>query len=64
MSIAAIMMMTLAIVLVWGGLVVAMIHLVRHPDETSGHLPNEAWDAADEEAFGAPVDDDAPAHRV
>ena len=41
-----------------------MIHLVRHPDETSGHLPDEAWDAADEEAFGAPVDDDAPAHRV
>ncbi|NYI68636.1 methionine/alanine import family NSS transporter small subunit [Spelaeicoccus albus] len=36
MSISAIVMMTVAIVLVWGGLLASAIHLNRHPDETAG----------------------------
>lgn len=33
MSSGAIWMMAVAILLVWGGLVAAVIHLVRHPEE-------------------------------
>lgn len=33
MSGAAIVMMVVALVLVWGGLVVALLHLRRHPEE-------------------------------
>lgn len=36
MSISAIVMMSIAIVLVWGGLLVSAVHLTRHPDETAG----------------------------
>lgn len=36
MSTSAIVMMIIAIVLVWGGLLLSAIHLNRHPDETSG----------------------------
>ena len=36
MSASAIVMMLVAIVLVWGGLVAATIHLNRHPDESVG----------------------------
>ncbi|AKE41753.1 methionine and alanine importer, small subunit [Corynebacterium kutscheri] len=38
MSTAAIFMMILFIVVIWGGLVVTIIHLQRHPDEQSGDL--------------------------
>jgi hypothetical protein len=33
MNTSALIMMTIAIVLLWGGLVLATIHLIRHPDE-------------------------------
>ena len=33
MNTSAIVMMILSIVLLWGGLVLATIHLVRNPDE-------------------------------
>ncbi|WP_081408539.1 methionine/alanine import family NSS transporter small subunit [Acinetobacter sp. NCu2D-2] len=33
MNTSAIMMMLLSIILLWGGLVVAMVHLAKHPDE-------------------------------
>lgn len=35
MDTAAIVMMIVALVLVWGGMVTAMIHLSRHPDADS-----------------------------
>lgn len=38
MSTEAIIMLVVAIVVVWGGLVLSAIHLLRHPDETSGDL--------------------------
>ena len=41
MSTAAIVMMSLAILLVWGGLAVSAIHLLRHPDDSSGDLAIE-----------------------
>ncbi|WP_377680883.1 methionine/alanine import family NSS transporter small subunit [Micrococcus luteus] len=41
MSTAAIVMMSLAILLVWGGLAVSAIHLLRHPDNSSGDLAIE-----------------------
>lgn len=41
MSVSAIIMMILAMLLVWGGLAVSVIHLMKHPDETSGDLPPE-----------------------
>ena len=53
MSSTALLMMTLAIALVWGGLVLAIVHLVRHPDETSGHLPDEAGGLLDGPELGA-----------
>lgn len=34
MSTSAIIMMIVSIVLVWGGLVAAIVHLRRHPDES------------------------------
>mgnify|MGYP001236396030 FL=1 len=34
MSTSAILMMIVSIVLVWGGLVAAIVHLRRHPDES------------------------------
>ncbi|MDN5688575.1 MAG: methionine/alanine import family NSS transporter small subunit [Brachybacterium sp.] len=33
MSIASIVMMTIAIVTVWGGLAAAVVNLVRHPEK-------------------------------
>ncbi|MBV2362959.1 methionine/alanine import family NSS transporter small subunit [Streptomonospora nanhaiensis] len=36
MSVGAIVMMVLAIVIVWGGLIAAIIHLARHPDPDPG----------------------------
>ncbi|MCC0766192.1 methionine/alanine import family NSS transporter small subunit [Micrococcus luteus] len=41
MSTAAIVMMSLAILLVWGGLAVSAVHLLRHPDDSSGDLAIE-----------------------
>ena len=41
MSTAAIVMMSLAILLVWGGLAVSAIHLLRHQDDSSGDLAIE-----------------------
>lgn len=38
MSPLALTMLLVAIVLVWGGLLLSTIHLLRHPDETSGDL--------------------------
>lgn len=38
MSGTAIVMMLLFIVVIWGGLALTVIHLQRHPDETSGLL--------------------------
>lgn len=34
----AIVMMIVMLGLVWGGLAVSLVHLLRHPDETSGAL--------------------------
>lgn len=36
MSTAAIVMLVVSIILVWGGLVASLLHLRRHPDETTG----------------------------
>lgn len=36
MSTAAIVMMAVSLVLIWGGLVASLLHLRRHPDETTG----------------------------
>ncbi|WP_167131176.1 methionine/alanine import family NSS transporter small subunit [Paramicrobacterium chengjingii] len=33
MSASAIIMMLVAIVTVWGGMVVSIVHLMRHPEE-------------------------------
>ena len=33
--------MSLAILLVWGGLAVSAVHLLRHPDDSSGDLAIE-----------------------
>ncbi|MFF5021051.1 methionine/alanine import family NSS transporter small subunit [Micrococcus luteus] len=41
MSTAAIVMMSLAILLVWGGLAASAVHLLRHPDDSSGDLAIE-----------------------
>lgn len=40
MSGIAIVMMALFIVVIWGGFILAVINLTRHPDETSGEMPN------------------------
>lgn len=34
----AIVMMVLFMVVIWGGLILAIIHLLRHDDDTSGVL--------------------------
>ncbi len=34
----AIVMMVLFMVVIWGGLAGAIVHLMRHPDDTSGAL--------------------------
>lgn len=34
METAAIVMMIIALVTVWGGMIAALIHLSRHPDES------------------------------
>ena len=34
-------MMSLAILLVWGGLAASAVHLLRHPDDSSGDLAIE-----------------------
>ena len=36
MSTAALVMMIVAIVIVWGGLVASIVHLRRHPDQRDG----------------------------
>lgn len=33
MNSSAVLMMILSIVLLWGGLMAAIVHLVRHPDD-------------------------------
>ena len=33
MNTSALVMMLIAIVLLWGGLALAIIHLIKHPDE-------------------------------
>lgn len=38
MSGIAVVMLTLFIVVIWGGLATAVVHLLRHPDETAGEL--------------------------
>ncbi|APT91112.1 amino acid transporter [Corynebacterium sphenisci DSM 44792] len=38
MSGIAIVMMALFILIIWGGLALAIAHLMRHPDESSGEL--------------------------
>lgn len=37
----AIVMMTLFFLVIWGGLALAIVHMLRHPDETSGHLGDD-----------------------
>lgn len=44
MSTMTIVMMVLYLLLVWGLLVVAAIHLARHDDRTSGTLGNKDLD--------------------
>ncbi|HLS63398.1 MAG TPA: methionine/alanine import family NSS transporter small subunit [Ruania sp.] len=39
MDVSAIIMMIIAIVLIWGGLVAALIHLRRHPDPEDADEP-------------------------
>lgn len=34
----AIVMMVLFMVVIWGGLILSIIHLLRHDDDTSGNL--------------------------
>lgn len=41
MSSIAMGMLILALVLVWGGMVLSIFHLMRNPDETSGELGDE-----------------------
>ena len=48
MSAVAIVMMIIACVTVFGGVIFAMINLQRHPDELSGEF-------ADEERLGRPT---------
>lgn len=36
MTPAALILMIIAILLIWGGLVAAIVHLRSHPDETTG----------------------------
>lgn len=40
MSTIAMIMLLVSIITVWGGLVLAVIHLRANPDETSGDLGN------------------------
>lgn len=47
MSSIAIFMMVMFMVIIWGGLAATLIHLQRHPDETSGNL-GESQHATDE----------------
>lgn len=60
MSTAAIIMMSLAIVLVWGGLALSAVHLLRHPDDFSGDLTLDdelapaSWEQ-DDERLDAPL---------
>ncbi|WP_159943503.1 MULTISPECIES: methionine/alanine import family NSS transporter small subunit [unclassified Nocardiopsis] len=37
MSTSAIIMMVVSIVLLWGGLTAAVLHLRRHPDDPEAH---------------------------
>lgn len=41
MSGIAIVMMIIAMLTVWGGLVLSVLHLRKNPDETSGDLAEE-----------------------
>lgn len=38
MSTSAIVMMIVMLGTIWGGLAVSFVHLLKHPDETSGEL--------------------------
>ncbi|MDY6049449.1 MAG: methionine/alanine import NSS transporter subunit MetS [Corynebacterium sp.] len=51
MSGIAIVMLVLFIVVIWGGLAVSTVHLVKHPDATSGQL-GESPAATDEVLIG------------
>jgi hypothetical protein len=37
----AIVMMVIMCAVIWGGLVLALMHLLKHPDENSGELGRE-----------------------
>ena len=37
MSLSAIIMMTIAIVTIWGGLVAAIVNIARHPEHRETH---------------------------
>lgn len=47
MSTSAILMMILFMVVIWGGFAASLIHLQKHPDETSGNL-GQAKEATDD----------------
>lgn len=50
MNIAAIIMMIFAIILVWGGLAAAIVHLRRHPSPYTDEMPDDNAVAASSEA--------------
>ena len=41
MSISAIIFMIISMVLIWGGLIAAILHLRKHPDIPMSQLPND-----------------------
>lgn len=45
MGTSAILMMIVAIVLIWGGLVLALVNLKRHPEEVEAPAPAEGSDS-------------------
>lgn len=47
MSTIAIVMMILFMVVIWGGFALSLIHLMKHPDESSGNL-GTAQEATDD----------------
>ncbi len=41
MSTSAIIFMIISMVLIWGGLIAAILHLRKHPDIPMSQLPND-----------------------
>ncbi|RNL85234.1 methionine/alanine import family NSS transporter small subunit [Halostreptopolyspora alba] len=39
MSTSAIVMLVVSIIIIWGGLATAVLHLLRHPEEPESHDP-------------------------